>query len=316
MTSLTLRSIIVIATVLIIQASCAFSQVCSCGGVPLIGSLSIPDTQKGQIILKASFESKSINQLYSGRERLGGATRSQTVQSSILEGTIGLSDRFLLSLTLSGVNQVRRTKIAALPSNKLRTAGIGDAVVLLIWNVSKRTENRLEFQLGAGLKAPLGQSDLRDNGILIAGDMQPGSGAWDGIIWGRASFTGSKSQTMKSALTLSHNFRGKNDHFSDNGETYQFGAETQIMVDLFSRSILGVIPSMGLIFIDLAASDFGGSRLTNSGGTWINIKAGVASSFTSNWGLALSGERPMYQDVNGTQLTKSWSALISLIYSS
>mgnify|MGYP001828233416 FL=1 len=158
------------------------------------------------------------------------------------------SDRFSADVFISYVRQERNIDNPGLPSQNQHTNGIGDAVVLLKYNVLN--QRGLIWTLGAGPKIPTGASDIRENGILLGADLQPGSGAWDGVFWSYLVHRISSRQSMNVSLVTSLRLTGTNENFRPS-QSYQFGNEFQIIGGVSDRVLMGkllVDPSLSLRF--------------------------------------------------------------------
>ena len=184
-TSFLYRAIFLILLTLIIPGL-LHAQACCSAGVPLLGSLELPAMPAGQWQLALTYEQNALRDVVASSTVLDDHFRRRTVHTLMLETSYGLTGRWSVSALLSMIRQNRSIQSPLDPSvvDRLDTRGFGDAVVLIKYNVLPlNMSTQRELAVGAGPKVPLGIYDLRSNGILAPADMQPGSGAWDAVMW-------------------------------------------------------------------------------------------------------------------------------------
>ena len=166
-------SFVLLSTTTILQA-----QTCCSGGVPLSGNLGLPVADQNTWQFSLSYDLNVLQTLKTGTEKLDERNRKRTTHSIMFETGYTFSKRFSADIFLSYIRQERNIRNPGLPSQNLHTSGIGDAVLLLKYNII--TEGPVVLTIGVGPKLPTGASDLTKNGILLGADLQPGSGAWMG----------------------------------------------------------------------------------------------------------------------------------------
>lgn len=159
-------------------------QTCSCAGAPLINSQSISSASRGNFLLGLTYEYNEISHLYAGQKQLANRSVKRNTQSSLLELNYGITDRLTISGTATFI-QKTRTGLQKASNNQLITRGIGDGLVMLKYVLHQNTiREQYQLAVGGGAKIPFGESSLTNNdGIALNMDMQPGTGAWDGVLW-------------------------------------------------------------------------------------------------------------------------------------
>ena len=159
-----------------------------------------------------------------------------------------------------------------------------------------------------GVKAPLGAADRRrSDGLLINADLQPGSGAWDGIGWLQGIHTMKFRPSLSASLTLVYAYKGTNDEYLGNSQ-YQFGPEWQARFGLTDRLFLGnaiVDPLLGLRFRRAAADRFNAVEVPSTGGEWIFLNTGFSYWLGPDLALTTRVELPLYARIVGTQVSPS-----------
>ncbi len=304
---------IVILTGLIIGAlpRVAIGQACCSAGVPLLGSLELPAMPAGQWQFALTYERNTLQDVVAGSERLDDSFRERIVNTMMLETSYGLSDRWSLSALVSMIQQ-RRSIQSPLSSNimdRLDTRGIGDAVVLLKYNVMPLTmSTQRELTLGAGPKIPVGKHDLRSNGILAPADMQPGTGAWDAVAW--AYFYQGFLPTTR--LNVFGNVSAR--YTGTNSFDYRFGNEFITTLSTSYRTDTFFNVSMSLRYRNVTPDQRFGEDIANTGGQWFMVIPGINFKIAQDWTLRTTAQLPVYRELNGTQLTTSYRFSVSLFY--
>jgi hypothetical protein len=161
----------------------------------------MPSAAKGNWQFSASYDLNYLNTLKTGNETVPDGSRTRLTQSILFETGFSLSEHFHISGLFTYVFQSRVIN-TGLGSNKDNLHGLGDAVILFTYRAGGGPGQGWEMLLGGGPKLPTGRADMkRSDGITYNADLQPGSGAWDGILWG--SSTGQLLHCMQGWLPRS-----------------------------------------------------------------------------------------------------------------
>jgi hypothetical protein len=293
-----------------------FAQACCTAGTPLLGSLEMTLAPKGILQLGLSLEHNSLNDVFDGSNLLFDQERERISESAILEVNYGISNRLSITGLFSYIRQQRIISELDYSDNSLTASGIGDVLLLTKYNlIQSSIFDRQDLSLGIGLKIPTGTSTLKSNGILLPADMQPGSGSWDGILWGYYS----KGEIILPDLTLlsslSYRLNGSNDRFESSAKGYSFGNEFIGSLG-FNHPVLTFIDFIIMAKYRNAKQDtFGNQDIPNTGGNWVYLIPGAHFYLSNNISTRIDGEFPIYRNVAGTQLTTTFTASISLFYS-
>ncbi len=283
-----------------------FGQTCCSGGVPLSGNLGLPasDTDTWQVSL--NYDLNVLRTLKNGTETLDERDRQRLTHSILLELGYTFSKRFSADLFLSFVRQERRIQNPGLPDQNQSTSGIGDGVLLLKYNLISSATDVLT--IGVGPKIPIGASDVTKNGILLGADLQPGSGAWDGVIWGYFSHNLQSRKSMSYTFTSTYRYTGTNENFRLD-QSYRFGSEFQGIFGVGDRVVVGKMlwdPSLSFRYRRAWEDQVGGNELPNTGGEWVFINPVLGFSITSKLAFNVGVELPLYANITGTQLTPTY----------
>ena len=289
-------------------AICTLStaQTCCSGGVPLSNNLGLPNEGSNSLILGLAYDYNNLNTLNTGRSELNDDSRLRITNSVLFNVGYAITDRFAVETLFTWVNQTR-TITQFENENFTETRGLGDAIALAKYNFPKIWGQSSTLEFGLGVKAPLGKANLtNEQGIILTADLQPGSGAWDTLLFMAFSKAlGFRPSGILSLITTVR-FTGENNDYLNGRSVYEFGNELQVNLGYTDQFLMfNTIMNPGLILkyrkVDFDRID--GSDLPNTGGEWLFLRP----ELTINLGANLRGlsrlEVPVYSFVEGTQLT-------------
>ena len=124
-------------------------------------------------------------------------------------------------------------------------------------------------------------------GIPLNADLQPGSGAWDGIVWANGIYNFYFRPTFNISTTLIFSYKGKNDQYLGE-QSYQFGNEAQAMISIndnfiVAKKILGT--SLQFRYRKALNDRFNDISMPNTGGQWLFIAPSLAYNLSQNFAL-------------------------------
>ena len=302
---------------LVFKQKQGFTQTCCSGGVPLSGNIGFEGAARGTLQMELSFDLNYLSTLKNGTKVYEDETRQRVTQSLLLKTGYSINSWFAVDALFSFVFQER--KIASYDQiNQTNTMGLGDAVLMVKFLLSKISETRTEIQLGMGPKIPLGRTDLTNaSDITLNADMQPGSGTWDLISWAYYARQFDKRPTMLTSARIVGRLNGNNTEYLGS-QTYRFGNSVQLFIGIGDQ--IGwrkriVSPSVSLRFRYAGSDRINGNILENTGGQWINIVPALSLHISPNSILHFIPELPLYSHVEGTQLTPSFRMQVGYYHS-
>ena len=291
-------------------------QACCTAGTPLLGSLEMTSAPKGFLQIGISTEHNSLTHVLVGSTKLKNPERERISQSALIEINYGVSKKLSITGLFSYIRQQRTITNFETTENVLTASGIGDIALLTKYSlIPFDIIGKQELSIGIGLKFPIGNANLKTNGLLLPADMQPGSGSWDGFLWGYYS----KGEVLHPDITLlgnlSYRLNGTHNRFDNSNMGFGFGDEFIGSVGLnylFTSYLdLTVIAK----YRNTKADKFGNSEIPNTGGDWLYIVPGISYYISDKFSTRIDTEFPLYRRVNGTQLTTTYTASLSFFYS-
>lgn len=251
------------------------AQACCTAGTPIMGSLDMSTSPAGHWQISLTHEYNYLNSVYESTMFIDDDSRQRVTNASLLELNLGVTSGITVTSLFSFVNQSRTVSSQSGSVNEIKTSGIGDAVMMVKYSIIPLDMvNETELAFGTGIKMPLGKSMLRNNGILLPADMQPGSGAWDLLLWIYYTKGRVLNEPLNLVANISYKQNGTNKRFGVSAGDYKFGNEFLVSLGLAYRtnSILDYS-----LFIRLRHTDpdeFSAGSIPNTGGNWLNIVPG------------------------------------------
>ena len=287
----------------------SFSQCCS-GGVPVSGTISAISSEKNVLETRLTYDLNVLNSLFEGSFNLEDRTRSRQTHSGLLEVNYGITDRISTTTLFSFVRQERRISTIPGLSNFTFSQGLGDIIALIKYKVIRPSLPKpIDLSIGVGPKIPLGSSNRLNNlGIELPADMQPGSGAWDAILWTALNASNVLVKNLSFSLISNYRITGVNPNYLGN-ERYQFGNEFSfILSPAYRFTTKRLIIDLSTIFRyrNQANDRINNLVFPNSGGNFITYQPNISIQPTPNFSYSIGAALPLYRNVDGTQLASSY----------
>ena len=304
-----------LVTVMVSSSFGLFAQTCCSGGIPISNSIGLPIENQGSWQFSLSYDYNNLNTLNSGSDRLDDDSRLRITQSLLFNTGYTITDNLSVELLLTYVNQKR--EISQFGNvNTDETYGIGDGVLLFKYNINQLFSSNSTLRLGAGPKIPIGATDLtNDAGILLNADLQPGSGAWDLIMWSSYLHSFSFRPSGTFSLTALYRYTGTNEKYFNNTTTYTFGNEFQGFINYTDQFLLFktlINPGLSLKYRWAGKDEIGESSLESTGGKWVTIVPSLDVRISKKLLFISKAEIPVYNYVEGTQLTPTFRFTVGL----
>jgi hypothetical protein len=291
---------------LIATASPLMAATCSCASVPLLGTMELASPGEGKWFLASTYEFHDVSDLVSGSSTIPDQTgRDRTSQALVLEASKGLSAKWSVSALIAAVDHDR-----TVGSSHTTSSGLGDGIVMAKYSplrISVYSRNELSFGLGARL--PIGENEASQNGIILAEDMQPSSGAFGGIFWmyGARALNESATARLYANATYTNNSENDRDYRFGNETTASFGASYQ------TQSAWGF--NAELVYRHTIRDERAGTEIPNTGGEWLDFIPAAQYHLNEKMALRISGKIPLARDLNDAlQFTTKYAARLTLTY--
>jgi len=156
---------------------------------------------------------------------------------------------------------------------------------------------------------------MSNRGLFLVEDLQPGSGAWDAIIFSSLSYNSIVRPSNTLFINAIYSSTGVN-HDSRGGlQSYEFGNDLQLIAGMSDQYLwFGQLfsPSLGLRYRIARRDALDGIDNSGTGGTFLFIRGGLGFNFNNDHIFSINGELPIYTQVNETQLATSYTINISL----
>lgn len=282
----------------------AVATTCSCAGVPILGAMQSASPGNKQWFLASTYEFHDLGDLVSGSSSVPDATgRDRTSQALILEVSKGLSEKWSFSALLSAVEHERDVG-----GVKDTVSGLGDAIVMFKYSpkrISLYSKNTLSFGIGARL--PIGEDDASAQGITLAEDLQPSTGAYAGIAWAYAAHAFNESTSARIYSLLTHTYN------SDNDRDYQFGHATTASIGTSYQTQTPWGFNLELVYRYSERDQRASVDIPNTGGEWLDVIPAVQYHINESLAMRASAKIPLSRDLNDQlQFTTKYAFRLSL----
>lgn len=305
----TMKLKILFLFVSIIFISSINGQTCCSGGIPISNNVGLENLGQGYLLFGINYDFNNLNTLNSGRTNLNDNSRNRITHSILFNTSYSITNRLSVEALLTWVNQ-RRVIHQFGNIDLQQTQGIGDAVVLAKYDFSKILGASSKVSLGIGAKIPIGSFDeSNDMGIIYIADLQPGSGAWDLILYTALSknFDFRPSTTFSSRVI--YRSTGENTGYLNGIQGYEYGNEIQTFFgisDEFMAFKTLINPGLIIKYRKAEQDRIKGIELDNTGGKWIFIIPNISIRISPEISFNSKIEVPVLSDVDGTQLTPTF----------
>ncbi len=293
----------------------SFPQACCSAGTPMLGSLETSTTSRNNLQLNLTYDYNTLQSVFEGSTQIDDDTRERVTNSVLFETTYGLTDKFTLTGLFSFINQRRIITTPSGSENLLFSSGFGDALLLLKYElISQTILNQRQLAIGLGPKIPTGASDVTQNGILLPADMQPGSGSWDFVFWSYYSEGYMPDLPLNIFISASYKLNTSNNRFANSDAGYKFGNEFVSSIGAGYRTDSFFDCSLAFRFRSTTVDQFGKESVPNTGGIWLYAVPGLNIKLMDNLVARFTGQIPIYRNLEGTQLTTTYTLSASFFY--
>ena len=290
----------------ILAVQTTLGQTCCSGGVPVSANLGMPLLENRGVQVSLAYDLNRLQTLKSGTEVLDDDSRNRTTHALLAEVGYSFNRRWSVDLLASAVRQERRINQRG-STDFTSTNGLGDMTLLAKYTAINNS--LMTLAVGLGAKLPTGPSDLiRPDGIALNADLQPGSGATDGIVWlnyARQGLLGSSSTTF---ATVVYSRKGTNNDYLGT-QAYKFGDELQLTIGSSGQTLLWgslVVPTLAVRYRHAGSDLTDGQMLPSTGGRWVFANPGLSWWINPTFSWQINGDIPLFADITGTQVTPTY----------
>ncbi len=293
----------------------AYAQTCCSAGVPMNSLLEIANSNEKSFSIQANYEYRSINLLVDNNSRLENDPRSRYGQNMSLKLDYILNSKWAVSTSIPFVHHSRNTS-----SESQNSFGLGDISVLAQYKLFSNETNNINLLAGAEL--PLGLTSHKGSSqIILSPDMQSGSGSFDFLLGATYSKSDFLTPFLSGFVNASYRWNGTNENFGsrDNfaGRSFAFGDEFVSIAGLrFTHTMKAgfLIPDISLKMRQSESNVEQSVDAPNSGGRWLSLPFGLSFVPNESKSFRVYTELPIYQDLDGLQITTDFTIGIQFIY--
>lgn len=273
-------------------------------------NIGLPTASAGTFQFNLNYDWNNLDRLKAGDRSLNDDTRQRETHTFLVESGYSFSDEFSIDLFIPFIQQERTITTLSTPDREV-TRGIGDIVILPKYTIHKK------FTIGIGVKLPTGNADIADDrGIVLLADLQPGSGALDGILFLAYQDYSKTRPSFGYFGNAILRYTGVNEsYFGD--RSYEFGNELQVALGVSDRFVLlGRIldPSLRIQYRKRGKDFFEGQEFPGSGGDFLLINPGVSLPLSTKLSWQANATVPFYSHVKDTQLSPTFQLNVGFTF--
>lgn len=292
-----------------------FSQTCCTAAAPIGNSLMPASSGASTIQWVFDYSFRAINRLIIDNDVVPNDPRRRNNQGMQWSAFIPLFNNMGISASLGLRHQLRQTL-----SETQGSLGLADPQ-LAIYGFLPMQQSTIGLSLGVEL--PVGQTQSMDSrGIVLAPDLQAGSGTWDYSAQLQWILPTNRSTSSNFVFNSLFKWNGENPSFAgsdtDPGRQFSFGNEWQTAIQYYHNgAFISTLlrPDISLKYRWQAANIEQEVVAANSGGHWTFIGIGTSMALSEQWSLRGYAEYPLWQQVDGTQISASFEFGTRIHYS-
>lgn len=263
--------------------------------------------------LRFTYDYNKIEDIYSGKDQLDNGYISRTTKTYFLQADYAVGSKFSMSLLLpyislkEEVDQLNQALIS-------QAHGRGD--LSIVGQFRQPLTDNSTLVMGVELKLPTGQTQKvnEQDGFILPANLQPGTGSYDPlfVIHYQTSFGFRKSLLFSQSIYYRLNTATSKFTFHDR---YKFGNEIQIFTGLSDQILIGNSihnPSLLLRFRHAKKDEIEDFLNDSTGGSWLYLVPGWNYNINSNVSIGVSGEIPLYRNLNGLQITTTYRLICTI----
>lgn len=250
----------------------------------------------------------------------GGTTESVTTENKVrelmqaieLRADIRLGDKWALLVAVPAVNTYQSVN----DLQRYDAYGLGDPFAIMRYQLVNTKRGAADttgglvhrLQLGGGLKAPLGRSDVTYNGERLHPDAQPGTGSWDALMSIEYALRSNRNGLLFNSvgrLSTADKYR------------VRLGHTVSTSLELFRSfrvaKALQLLPTIGGYTEWAGHDDVDGVTQEGTGGTTIFATAGLRTYWKS-WMLTTTYQKALAWDIGDEMTATDYRVIAGLSY--
>ena len=221
----------------------------------------------------------------------------------------GLRYNLQLSAIVPYINRTFTLDRPAGP-NRFSAEGPGDAAVVAKWRYHRWDDvgKALNFAVLAGVELPTGRDDVKEDGILLAPEIQPGSGSWDPSLGTAVTYEPGRWR-FNAAVMYQSNGEGGQDFKSGDELFGELAVGNRFWLEPYPGPFMRLDAILRFRHTWRARQD--GDIVHDSGGDLVTVGATLAFRPQPTLDFQLFVEIPVYQFLEGTQLEEDLSVFFA-----
>ncbi len=292
---------------LILAEENLFSQCCT-SGCCTPGTANFGVLEKGDLLVFSFFKRNYSDKYYQGDSPNNFSyLTNDYADFAGANFSYGVTDKFTVQASLGYfTSKVENFDVPVIGQQQFFARGLSDLETFLKYNIFNSKKDVLSFTISGGAKFPTGAYNLQNNNVQLTRDVQPGTGAYSGIVIFYAMIKPFKNK--KNAIMLN----SRTDYNWANPLGYQYGVTNTNTLS----SVIKLYKEISLILMvrneNRDCDKINKSNLFSSCSTRLFASPGVSANVGHDIVFSFYGDFPIYQYYSGTQLASKYAFSFSL----
>ena len=294
------------------------SQACSASSAPVViaglSEFELEDSTRSswRLGINISYDWNRMKRLIQESESLSENYRERNNHITSLQFNATFRQRWNASIILP---YVARTELNNTPNQeefRQSTSGLGDGMIL--FGYTNPWSQRLSQSFNIGVKLPVGDHQLINSSLQVpfAADLQPGTGSVDYLAMTPLSYRMRDNWAFTGRIIYSLNTEGRR---FENWSPYEFGDSWQTnIVARYSFSTRPVWLAGEMLYMHMNKDQINGGVVPNSGGNWYLVGFGAGGSVGNRLDIRSFVYVPVYERLEGVQLSTTYRVRLTLGY--
>jgi len=262
-------------------------------------------------LVTAGYELRTRRGLLDGADRVGDPLHQREFNhAAVVSAHYGAINTVQVGAIVPYMHRVLQLENPGGPG-RLSSDGPGDVTAYAKWRYYRWDDvgTALNFSLLGGVELPTGADDVRDQGILLPADLQPGSASWDPFVG--TAVTHEPGRWRFNAMALYKRVgQGTHDYKQADQVFAEIAAGNRFWLEPYPGPFMRA--DLVLRFRHEGADAQGGRPVPDTGGNLLTLGINWAFRPRPTVDFQVAVEWPFYEDVRGVQLKNQVSIFVAL----
>lgn len=302
-----MRRIFFIFLLLLFYAT-SYSQCCS-SGCCAPGTANFGVLEKGDLLVFPFFKRNYSDKYFSGDRpvNFNYLTNDYSDYSGV-SLSYGITPRLTTQVSLGYfICKTENFNVPVIGQQQLSGQGLADAEVYLKYNVLQSKNGGFSLTISGGAKLPTGPYKLKTDNVQLTHEVQPGTGAYGGVIAVNAMLKPFKDKQKNIMLNSRTDYNGVN------SQGLQYGVTNTNTISSAFRLLRDISAIVMIRNENHDCDKVKGENLFSSCSTRFFLAPGISMNLGHELSFAAYADIPVYQYYSGIQLAAKYAYSFALV---